>query len=248
MSGSIQLSKISTLPPEGYDKTAFKHKSKSYARRIAKLQEMFFANGDRAMLVVFQGMDTSGKDGSTRETFKYCSPNGVHSISFKKPTELEFSHDFLWRIHNAAPPKGKIHVFNRSHYEDILIQHVHSWIDDEKRDRRMRAINDFERLLVEDNNTIIIKCYLHISHERQHEKLVERQQEEDKFWKFNPADLEERQHWHKYMSAYEYALNQSDIPWHIIPSDSRTYRNYCCAKLICETLESLNMSWPPLEM
>lgn len=242
----IKLGDISTERPENYSKSELKELAKQHAKEIAVLQEMFYANGSKSMLIVFQGMDTSGKDGSTREAFKYCSPNGVHSFSFKKPTDLEMNHDFLWRVHKVTPPKGKIHVFNRSHYEDILIQYVHQWIDDDKREQRMRAINDFERLLVEDNDTIILKFYLHISYEKQEEKLTERMQEEDKFWKYNPGDWEERKHWNDYRKAYEYAINQSAYDWIIIPADSRPYRNYLVSKYIAEALQDLHMSWPPL--
>jgi polyphosphate kinase 2 (PPK2 family) len=161
-SQKLNLNRIDTRPPEGMDEKKMKKKTKKLAKDIAFLQEQFYANSDRSMLVVLQGMDSSGKDGTTREIFRYASPNGVKVTSYKKPTEEEFGHDFLWRIHKNTPKKGHIAVFNRSHYEDILIQYVHGWIDDQKRDERMAAINAFERLLANDANTIIVKLYLHL--------------------------------------------------------------------------------------
>lgn len=246
-SQKLNLGNIDTKPPEGMDKKQMKKKTKELAKEIAVLQEQFYANHDRSMLVVLQGMDSSGKDGTTREIFRYASPNGVKAISYKKPTEEEFGHDFLWRIHKNTPKKGHIHVFNRSHYEDILIQYVHDWIDDEKRDERMAAINAFEHLLVTDAKTIIVKLYLHLSNERQKEKLEERKLEEDKFWKHNPGDWDERKHWDDYREAYQYVLDNSQYPWTVVPADSRTYRNYVATKKIHEILTDLNMTWPPLQ-
>jgi len=243
----IDITKISTLPEDGMTKDEAKALTKQYGRDIADLQELLYANGKQGILVVFQGMDTSGKDGTTEKVFRYTTPNGVHAFSFKKPTDLEFSHDFLWRVHEKAPPKGKIHVFNRSHYEDILIQRVHNWIDDDKREKRMNAINAFEELISFDSNTIVLKFYLHISKDRQKEKLEERMEVERKYWKYNPGDWEERKHWDAYMDAYNYVLNNSAIPWQIVPADKRWYRNYFVAKQVRETLQNLDMGWPALK-
>ena len=247
MSEKIKLSAINTNPPSDKDEDDIRKLTKKYAKDIASLQELLYANGKKSLLVVFQGMDTSGKDGTTREVFKYCSPNGVHAFSFKKPTDLEFAHDFLWRVHKVTPPKGKIHVFNRSHYEDILIQCVHNWIDDEKRDKRMQAINSFEELLQFDSNTIVLKFFLHISSDKQKEKLEERMVEERKFWKYNPGDWKEREHWDAYQDAYEYAINHSNIPWTVVPADKRWYRNFFVAAKIRAVLTELNMTYPPLK-
>lgn len=244
----IKLNKVSTLPPQEVDEEKLRDLVGEYGRDIADLQELLYANGKKSMLVVLQGMDTSGKDGTTEKVFRYCTPNGVHAFSFKKPTDLEFSHDFLWRVHKVVPPKGKIHVFNRSHYEDILIQRVHNWIDDEKRDRRMKAINDFEDLLTHDANTIVLKFFLHISKDKQAEKLKERREVQRKFWKYNPGDWKEREYWDDYQKAYEYVLNESAIPWTIVPADKRWYRNYVVAKKVRQTLLDLNMSYPPLKL
>ncbi len=243
----IKLSEISTRPPKGYDKNETKEKTRDLAKRISELQEVMYAEGKHSLLVIFQGMDSSGKDGSTHAAFGRCSPAGVRFHAFKKPTDEEFAHDFLWRAHKQVPAKGEIVVFNRSHYEDILIQRVHQWIDEEHVTKRINAINAFEELLQFDNNTTILKFYMHLSHERQGEKLQERIDDPSKNWKHNPGDWEERKLWDKYRVAYEDAINRSTVPWHIVPVDSRSYRNYCITKIICETMESLNMKLPVLK-
>ena len=171
----------------------------------------------------------------------------IDAYAFKKPTEEEFAHDFLWRIHKQTPAKGQIKIFIRSHYEDILIQRVHEWINDDRALMRLEAINNFEKLLQEDNQTTILKFYLHISHERQIEKLDERKTTPGKQWKFNPADYDESKLWDKYMRYYEAAINGSDIPWIIVPADHRWYRDYIVAKKVYETLSNLNPEYPLIE-
>ena len=242
----IKLSNIRTRAPKSLDKDAAKKETKDLIERIGELQNMLYANGKQSVLVVLQGMDGSGKDGTTRALFHDCSPAGVRVTSYKKPTEEEFAHDFLWRIHKNAPEKGQIAVFNRSQYEDILIQHVHGWIDDAKRDRRMASINAFETLLQEDNATVIVKMMLHISPETQLEKLQERVDNPNKYWKHNDADWSERKLWDKYEAAYEYALNNATTPWYIIPADQEWHRDYAAAKVLCEALEKMNLTMPPL--
>ena len=158
-------------------------------------------------------MDASGKDGAASNVFKECHPSGINVYSFKKPTEEEFAHDFLWRVHKQAPAKGMIQIFNRSQYEDVLIQRVHKWIDEETVDRRIKAINAFEELLTFDNSTIIFKFYLHLSKEQQAIELRERIDEKEKHWKHNDNDWKEREHWEEYMRCYEDVINRSSIPW-----------------------------------
>jgi polyphosphate kinase 2 (PPK2 family) len=169
----------------------------------------------------------------------------VHS--FKKPSDEQFAHDFLWRVHQNCPEKGMIQIFNRSHYEDILVQRVHGWIDEERVQKRMDAINAFEDLLQFDNNTLILKFYLHISYEQQEVELQQRLDEAEKYWKHNDGDWEQRKYWDKYMTCYEYAINNSTIPWHIIPVDSRWYRDYTMSKIVMDELENLNMKYPKRE-
>ncbi len=243
----IRLSEIPTTPPTELDKDVIHDATKQLRKRLAKLQHLMYAERKYSLLVILQGMDASGKDGATRDVFGACSPSGIHVKSFKKPTEEEFAHDFLWRIHKNVPHKGMIQVFNRSHYEDVLIQRVHGWITEEHAQKRIQSINAFEELLQYDNDTIILKFYLHISREKQQEELQERLDEEDKHWKHNPRDWEEAKHWDEYMRCYEEAINQSTIPWHIVPVDKRWYRDYCIAKVTVEALEKLPMELPVLE-
>ena len=243
----IKLSEIPTIPPPDADKDTIHEATKNLRKRLAKLQHLMYAEGKHSLLVIFQGMDASGKDGATRNVFGACSPSGVRVKSFKKPSEEEFAHDFLWRIHRHAPAKGMIQVFNRSHYEDVLIQRVHQWITEEHARKRLQSINAFEELLEYDNNTVVLKFYLHISRDKQKEELQERIDEPEKQWKHNPKDWKEAEHWEEYMRCYEEAINQSTIPWQVIPVDKRWYRDYLILKAVVERLEKLDMELPDLE-
>lgn len=243
----IDIYKLNTRAPEALKKDDIKEKTKDLASEIKELTTMMYANKKHSLLVVLQGMDSSGKDGVSKAVFSKVSPTMVSAYSFKKPSDEEFAHDFLWRVHKQAPAKGEIKIFVRSHYEDILIQRVHNWIDEERVNVRIDAINAFERLLEKDNNTIVMKFFLNLSKERQKEKLIERIEIKEKNYKHNDGDWQERQHWDKYMAAYQDALNRSAIPWHVVPSDQRWYRNYFVAEKVAERLRSLNLSYPPLE-
>ncbi len=243
----IKLSEITTRAPEGYEKEDIKRKTERMARRIGELQHIMFAEKKHSLLVVMQGMDASGKDGAARKVFQECNPTGIDAFPFRKPTEEEFAHDFLWRIHKRAPVKGLIQIFIRSHYEDVLIQRVHKWIDEDKVTARIKSINDFETLLQSDNNTSILKFYMHISPERQKEKLQERIDEPTKHWKHNDDDWKEREHWKEYMFAYEEAINRCTVPWIIVPVDQRWYRDYFIAEKVLETMESLHFTLPKLK-
>lgn len=241
----IKLSDYSTLPPKGTDEEEIEDKTKDIAKDIAELQYDLYKESKQALLVIFQGMDASGKDGSTRNVFRYCTPSNITAHSFKKPTDEEFAHDFLWRVHKLAPAQGHITIFNRSHYEDILIQRVHGWIDDDRAQARIDAINAWETLLLKDNNTRILKFYMHISPERQLEKLQERIDDKGRNWKHKAQDWEERKLWDKYMHYYEEAINKCDaIPWIIAPVDKRWYRNYFVAKKVLETLKDMKIKVP----
>lgn len=242
----MKLSEISTKAPKHFGKDEIKNWTKDIVEKIGELQNLLYAEKKHSLLIILQGMDGSGKDSTTRALFQNCSPSGVSVTAFKKPTEEEFAHDFLWRVHKEVPEKGMIKVFNRSQYEDILIQYVRNWIDDDKRDFRMKSINAFEELLQNDGNTTIIKFYMHISQEEQLKQLTERVEEPKKNWKHSDQDWEERKLWDKYRDAYEYCLNKSTIPWTILPCDQEWYRNYIAAKTVCEKLESLKMKLPPL--
>lgn len=244
---SIKLEDISTKAPKDIDKKEAKKQLALLSEEIGVLSEKLYAEGKQALLIVFQGMDSSGKDSSVRNSFAATSPIYVETHSFKKPTEEEMNHDFLWRVSKQAPQKGSIKVFLRSHYEDILIQRVHKWIDMDRVKRRMKSINAWEDLISYDNNTTVLKFYLHLSFEQQEEELRQRVDEAEKHWKHNDGDWEEREHWDKYREAYEYVLNESEIPWHIIPVDDRWYKNYIIAKTIRDTLADMDPKYPGLE-
>lgn len=241
------FSKLSTRAPKSLDKEKTKEETKKISKEIGKLSKALYAEKKHSVLIILQGMDASGKDGAARNVFEDCNALSLDSFSFKKPTEEEFAHDFLWRVHHHAPAKGHIKIFIRSHYEDILIQAVHGWITGEKVRMRMDSINAFEELLQFDNNTTIIKFFMNISKEKQLEKLEERRVNPEKQWKYNPNDFEERKHWDKYMKCYEYAINNSVVPWNIIPCDQRWYRDYCIARIVRDTLKKLNPKFPTLK-
>ncbi|MFN7325983.1 MAG: PPK2 family polyphosphate kinase [Chitinophagales bacterium] len=242
----IQLHSIPTGAPEGFQKKDLKKKTTELVARLGALQHLMYAQGKYSMLVILQGMDGSGKDGAVRNVFTDCSITGLNLVSFKKPTEEEFAHDFLWRVHKHTPSKGMLTIFNRSHYEDILIQRVHKWIDADRVKMRMKAINAFEQLLEVDNETLVVKFYMHISKEEQLVQLQQRIDDPSKHWKHNDSDWEQRKYWDQYMEAYEYAINESEIPWHICPVDDRWYRDYFIASVLVDRLERLKMELPRL--
>ena len=243
---SKDLRKIATTPPDKANKTSARKQAKAYATEIGELLQQLGATQEHALLIVFQGMDASGKDGAVRNAFSRSSPGNIRVTSFKKPTDLEMRHDFLWRIHPHAPAKGDVAIWNRSHYEDVLIQRVHGWIDEATVDARFEAINAFERNLQRDNNTVILKFLLHTSKDEQERQLQERLDEHDKHYKHNPGDWEERKHWDAYLDAYNDVLKRSEIPWIVVPTDKRWWRDVVIGKAIMDALEGLNMKWPGL--
>ncbi|MCB9046955.1 MAG: polyphosphate kinase [Chitinophagales bacterium] len=246
--GEIRLKDISTRAPKGWDKDETKNKLTAILTELDELQNLLYAENKHSILIVLQGMDASGKDGLVRDVFSHVNPNGVRVYSFKVPTELELSHDFLWRVHQVTPPKGMIHVFNRSHYEDILVTRVHNMIDDATAIKRIKAINDFENLLANHANTHILKFYLHVSQEEQHDRLEERLKIPRKMWKYNSRDFDESALWDTYMKYYEEAFNAcSDIPWHIVPSDQNWYKSYFIAEKLRNLLNGLNMKYPGIK-
>jgi len=240
----INLSNISASAPEHLKKKELNDETDQLVERLGELQHLLYAEGKQSALIVLQGMDGSGKDGAVRNVFGRCTIAGLNLVSFKKPSEEEFAHDFLWRVHRHAPQKSMMTIFNRSHYEDILVQRVHGWIDEDRVKKRMAAINAFEELLHFDNNTHIFKFYMHISKEEQEIQLQQRIDDPSKHWKHNDSDWEERKLWDKYMAAYEYAINESTIPWHICPVNNRWYRDYFIAKTLVEYFEKLGMKLP----
>lgn len=239
------LSEISTKATADLDKLNINNQTKKMLKELDDLQNLLFAESKYSVLVILQGMDASGKDGAIRNVFGNLNPQGVRVRSFKAPTAEELAHDFLWRIHKYTPEKGMIKIFNRSQYEDILITRVHGWCDDELAEKRMKAINDFENLLVNHNNTIILKFYLHISQEEQQERLNERISNPEKHWKYNEKDFLEAKLWDQYMQMYEDCFeNCNVVPWQIIPADQNWYKEYLITTRLLETLKSLNMQFP----
>lgn len=244
----VILKDISTKAPDNFDKQETKDKTLKILDELNDLQNLLFAESQHAVLVVIQGMDASGKDGAIRNVFTSMNPQGVMVKGLKAPTAEELAHDFLWRIHMHAPAKGMIQIFNRSQYEDILITRVHKWCDDKTAKERMKAINDWEDLLVKNNNTQILKFYLHVSPERQHERLEERLKDPTKMWKYNSNDFEEAKLWDTYMEMYEDCFeNCSIIPWTIVPSDQNWYKEYIIASTLRDTLTGLKMQYPDLK-
>lgn len=229
------------------DKNADKAQVQALAAQIAEQQAMLYAAHDRKLLVVLQGMDTSGKDGTVSGVFGGVNPQGMRIVSYKAPSQLELQHDYLWRIHQQVPVKGELAVFNRSHYEDVLITRVHGWIDAAECKRRYAQINDFERLLSE-TGTVILKFFLHISKEAQRARLQERVDDPSKHWKFDLQDLEERKSWDDYQKAYSQTIQSTDAdhaPWYVIPANSKTHRNLAIAGVVLETLQAMQLAFPP---
>src|SRR4030066_1317540 len=215
--------------------------------KLSELQERLYANGDRALLIVLQGMDTSGKDGTIRSVMSGVNPQGCKVVSFKAPSSEELGHDFLWRVHQKAPSKGQIGIFNRSHYEDVLITRVHGLVSDKVVKQRFNQIKEFEELLYESRTTIL-KFFLHISKDEQKERLEERIHDPEKRWKFNEGDLEERKLWEKYMDAFEdlMAATSTDYaPWYIVPANRKWYRNLVVADRVVDALEDMKLKTPP---
>jgi len=243
----IRIAKLPTRAPEGLDKDKIVKKTKNLTKKIKKLVSLMSANKNHCLLVVLQGMDSSGKDGVSKSVFSRTSPTMVSAYGFKKPSDEEFAHDFLWRAHKQVPAKGEVKIFVRSHYEDVLIQRVHNWIDSRHVTARFNAINAFEKLLQVDNNTIVMKFFLNLSKDKQKEKLIERIEVPEKNFKHNDGDWEQRKYWDEYMDAYEDVLNRSDIKWINVPADQRWYRNYVVADHIVKRLTKLKETYPTLK-
>lgn len=242
------LQNLSAKAPKEFNKEETKAETAKLKLKLSDLQNLLYASNRYAVLAVIQGMDASGKDGAIKNVFGGLNPQGITVQSFKAPTAEELSHDFLWRIHRHAPAKGMIQVFNRSHYEDVLITRVHGWCNNETANERFKAINDFEALLEKHAQTKVLKFYLHISPEEQQERLKERIEDPAKAWKYNAADFEEAKLWDQYMKMYEEAFERCNNPeWIIVPADQNWYKEYVIAKTLSDTLSALNMQYPGLK-
>ena len=244
----IDLAKFPTEEKSGHrDKAELKQLTSEDAKAINDLQDRLFAEGKRALLVVLQGMDCSGKDGTVRAVFNHCGPIGVSVTPFKAPSQTELAHDYLWRVHKACPERGFIGIFNRSHYEDVLVVKVKNFVPAAQIERRYDEINAFEKMLT-DNGTRIVKIMLHISKEEQAKRLQERLDDPEKYWKFNPSDLEDRKLWTQFQAAYQTMLERcstSFAPWYVIPADSNWPRNHLIARIVRSTLEEMDPQYPP---
>jgi PPK2 family polyphosphate:nucleotide phosphotransferase len=223
---------------------------KAHVEELTKLQNLLYAENKRSLLIILQGMDTSGKDGTIRHVMSGLTPLGVQVQAFKVPSPIELAHDFLWRVHKVVPPKGVIGIFNRSHYEDVLVVRVHDLVKPRIWKDRFKQINHFERMLTK-NGTIILKFFLHISADEQKKRLHDRLTDPTRFWKFSLSDIEERKFWPDYQKAYEDVLSQcstKNAPWYIVPADRKWYRNLVVAGIIVKTLRALKMEYPPATM
>lgn len=248
---TITLNKIASDTTGAYDpkddgKLKAQKKTDQLLEKLRALQERLYASNEQALLIILQGMDTSGKDGTIKHVMSGVNPQGCAVTSFKTPSSLELAHDFLWRVHREAPAKGRIGLFNRSHYEDVLITRVHGLISDKVARERLQRIREFEYLL-HQNDTRIVKVFLHISKDEQRNRLEARLRDPEKQWKFNPNDLAERKLWDRYQCAYEEAISASstrEAPWYIVPADYKWYRNLVVAQTVVAALKSMKLRFP----
>ncbi len=246
---------LSTIDPSSTPEWKGDDKDEGVARkvelnaRLEELQELLYAHGKHRVLVVLQAMDAGGKDGTIRHVFEHVNPQGVDVISFKKPSSLELAHDYLWRVHPHVPSDGQLVVFNRSHYEDVLVVRVEDLVPEKTWRRRYDHIADFEQMLA-DEGTTIVKIFLHISKEEQKERLQARLDEPHKNWKFSIGDLVPRSKWDQYQEAFEDAIAKTstdDAPWYVVPANRKWYRNIAVCEIMVQTLEGLKMSYPEAE-
>ncbi len=243
---SVRLADYATKESDGKDEDALKDEFKALRKRLAEMQERLYAERKQSLLLVLQAMDGAGKDSTIQSVFSRLGPQGLRVAAFKKPTEIELSHDFLWRVHQQAPAAGETVVFNRSHYEDVLIVKVHDWVSGETIAKRYDHIRHFEELL-SDAGTHIVKVMLHVSKDYQLSRMQRRLDRPDKNWKFNPADLEERKLWDDYMRAFETAMERTSThsaPWHVVPAENRPYRDLVIARLLLDAYQSLDPQYP----
>ena len=241
----MRLEHLSTRAPEALDKEATKIGTRALLEKMRDQQKVLYAQRKYSLLVILQGLDASGKDGVINNVFSGLNLLGCDVTAFKAPTEEELSHDFLWRIHPHAPARGFIRLFNRSHYEDVLVPRVEKWIDGPTLHRRFDHINHFERLLA-DHDTLILKFYLHISPEKQLERLNERVENPEKHWKHDEKDFAVRERWDEYVAAYEDIFEQCgpDQPWHLIPADQKWYKEHLIAQVVTDELDKLDLHYP----
>ncbi|MBN1400019.1 MAG: polyphosphate kinase 2 family protein [Anaerolineae bacterium] len=245
----VDLSAIDTRQSDGLSKKEGREQLVPIKEHLNELQELLYATEKHALLILLQGMDTSGKDGVIKHVVEAFNPQGCQISGFKVPSREELGHDFLWRVHKVTPPRGMVGIFNRSQYEDVLVVRVEGLVPESVWRQRYQAINAFEELLAE-NGVVIVKFFLHISAEEQLERLEDRLANRRDQWKFKVGDLDARAKWSEYMAAYAEALQRcstAHAPWYIIPADRKWYRNLIVSQILLETLEELKLEWPPLE-
>lgn len=246
--------KLSDCPPDDRSglpdsKKARNELLEQLSVELDALQDILYGQAKHRVLVILQGMDTSGKDGTIRAVFHSADPLGMRVQAFKVPSVEEQAHDYLWRVHQVVPKNGELVIFNRSHYEDVLTTRVHGWISGKEFERRLRQINDFERMLTETGTTII-KIFLNISKEEQRERLQERIDRPEKNWKFNPGDLEDRKLWDDFMNTYQTVIQQTstaDVPWYVVPADSKSARNVIIVNILLDRLRKLDLAYPKVD-
>jgi PPK2 family polyphosphate:nucleotide phosphotransferase len=246
ITSKIKLKKFNPGFHAGLDKEKTHEKTTKLCQHIGDLQQLLYANQSHSLILLFQGMDTSGKDGAGKRVLEFVTPAGVETANFKAPSSDDLAHDYLWRVHKAVPRYGNIGVFNRSHYEDVLVVRVLKLKPKEVWSKRYKQINDFEKILVE-NNTILLKFFLHISKEEQAKRLEARLEDPTKNWKLELNDLNTREYWGEYQKAYEDVINECSThyaPWHIVPADHKWYRDHVIAQTMVKALENLKMKWP----
>ena len=244
----FHLEDIESGPPSIFpaDEDELRRQTDKLAEKLNKLQATLHASRSRALLLVLQGMDTSGKDGTIRHVFSHVSPLGVRAVPFGAPTDEELHHDFLWRVHDKVPALGELTIFNRSHYEDVLVTRVRGLVDEATCKNRFAHIEHFESLL-QDSGTVVLKCYLHISRHEQKKRLKARLEDPHKQWKLQPSDFEDRKLWPSFMKAYEQAISATSTdtaPWYIVPADSKPHRDLFIASLLVQTLEKMHLQMP----
>ncbi len=243
---NFDLSAVPTQDDQGLDKNDARKQWRANLEALQEYQERLYAEGGQSLLLVLQAMDTGGKDSTIRKIANDLNPQGCLVTGFKAPSAEELSHDFLWRVHDHAPPAGYIDIYNRSHYEDVLIVRVHRWAPLELIEKRYQHINDFERLLA-DHQTRIVKVMLHISKGYQLKRLRRRLERPDKHWKFNPGDLKEREKWADYMEAYELMLNRcstAHAPWYVVPAETRWFRDLVVSQILVDVFAEMNPQYP----
>ncbi|MCK5800835.1 MAG: deoxynucleoside kinase [Deltaproteobacteria bacterium] len=241
----VRLSKIATIPPKSLERADAEAKFAERGQELFDLQQLMYGAGVNSLLVVLQGRDAAGKDGTVKHVAGFLNPRGLGVYSFGIPSKEEAGHDFLWRVHPHAPEAGHISIFNRSHYEDVLVVRVHDLIPPKRWKKRYAFINNFEAMLA-DAGTLVVKIFLHVSAKEEEERLLEREIEDEKAFKINPNDWRERQYWRQYTRAYENAFKQcasKDAPWYVVPADKKWFRNLCVAEILHETLKPHRKRW-----